>query len=277
MGLQQQKITATEPIIGVKRGMWRQDDEHAHLADAQFSNVKQKIRKDFSGCCAHCGHESLFNEIHHRDNDHHNNDVSNLALLCARCHQVYHIGITALRHSGFLAIVPELKQTHINQICTAFFAIQQAIKRHLATNTDGDNTFIDRKKGGNDKSGNDRDTENIFLELMHDNAAAALTALDIRGHNELEKAFGAGSNITGIAAFLSECEEDIYNNRDKLLAHLRVPPTLAAYKTAEMDKLANAIELHRSVKVKRQEWLKLFDQIISADVVSGRAFSESEA
>jgi intracellular multiplication protein IcmJ len=272
MGVQEQKITDAEPIIGVKRAMWRQDDEHAHLADAKFSNVKQKVRKMFNGCCAHCDHESLFNEIHHRDNDHHHNDVSNLVLLCVRCHQVYHIGMTAIRNSGYLAIIPELKHTYINQICTALFALQQAIKRHQAANADGDDMFRDRKKRGNDKGSSDKD--NLFLELMHDNATAVLTALDIRGHNELEKAVGAGANIQGIAAFLSECDEYIYNHRETSLAHLRVVPSLAAYKTAEMEKLSENIGLNKSIEAKRQEWLSLFQQIITADVASGRAFLE---
>ncbi len=271
MGVQQKEITDAEPIIGVKRGVWRQDDEHAHLADAQFSSVKQKVRQRFSGCCAHCGHESLFNEIHHRDNDHHNNDIDNLALLCARCHQVYHLGITAIRRSGFLAVIPEMKQTQINKVCTGFYVMQHAIKRLRSAHADGDDVLGGRRK--RTERDVDRDTELTILELLHDNATAALIAHINRGHDELEKVVGAGANIAGVAELLSVCDEDDYNNRATSLQHLRVIPTLAAYKPAELDKLADSLGLYKSVDAKVKEWKKIFNQIIEADVSSGRAFA----
>ena len=51
-----------------------------------IQGYRKLVDKD---CCAYCGSKQNL-LIHHKDENRHNNEVSNLIVLCKRCHQKYH-------------------------------------------------------------------------------------------------------------------------------------------------------------------------------------------
>jgi len=84
-------------VIGIKRKLHRRDDEHAKKADAIFNAQRNSALKRSNYCCVFCGAKSLkFNEVHHLDDNHHNNSPENLVAICKLCHPYHHIGQACL-------------------------------------------------------------------------------------------------------------------------------------------------------------------------------------
>lgn len=103
-----------QPVMGVKRRLWRMDDEHAPESDQLFMAKKQHVLQRDNYACCYCDFMCIsYLEVHHRDNDHSNNDDNNLETACNLCHQVFHIGFAALRGTCYLAYIPELTQTEV--------------------------------------------------------------------------------------------------------------------------------------------------------------------
>lgn len=69
-------------------------------------------------------------EVHHRNNDHANWKMSNLATLCPLCHQVFHPNGVTLSDGGYLAWLPEFSQAQLNRLLLACFVVQRAGNRH---------------------------------------------------------------------------------------------------------------------------------------------------
>ena len=62
---------ACQPVIGVKRQMFRMDDEHADLADAAFDKVRESVLHRDNYSCRFCAFKSAkYQEVHHFDNNH---------------------------------------------------------------------------------------------------------------------------------------------------------------------------------------------------------------
>jgi len=65
-----------------KRGNWGSSSAARHRAS-------QKFRRDY---CEECGQKDHLH-VHHVDENHHNNDPSNLKTLCPRCHKLAHMEV----------------------------------------------------------------------------------------------------------------------------------------------------------------------------------------
>ncbi len=54
--------------------------------------LRQKLLQRTGGKCERCGWDKVpeIFEVHHKDRDRQNNELSNLELLCPNCHQSYH-------------------------------------------------------------------------------------------------------------------------------------------------------------------------------------------
>ena len=85
---------ANQPVFGVKRKLWRKDDEHADVADAGFTPVRTEVLQRDNYPCRFCGFKAAkYQEVHHLDDNHQNNDPQNLLTVCNLCHQVHHLGM----------------------------------------------------------------------------------------------------------------------------------------------------------------------------------------
>ena len=91
------------PVLGVKRGTFRDDDPDAHLKDAGFRKVRKSVLAASGGSCAYCGWgDAVGLEVHHLDDDHGNNQPENLVACCRLCHMVHHLGFIGASGLGVL-------------------------------------------------------------------------------------------------------------------------------------------------------------------------------
>ena len=101
-----------EPVLRVKKALWRQNDPEADGRPVVPAALRPKILERDDYTCGHCGFRSLkWQEIHHKDDDHANNDPSNLETLCPWCHGCHHVGFMGVSGKAILVWLPEMTQT----------------------------------------------------------------------------------------------------------------------------------------------------------------------
>lgn len=194
--------SANQPILGVKRKLWRKDDEHADASDLEFLEKRKSVFSRDNYTCRFCTFKaSKFQEVHHLDDDHSNNEMSNLITVCNLCHQVFHLGMCAMRGSGFIAAIPELTQTEINNIARAIFVSEFSGTNQL------------------------------------NNKLKSLYALfQFRGVDTLKNLYGVDiSTPYALAEVLSTCPDEVYENRGKIFSLLRVVPTKEAFSHGQIE------------------------------------------
>jgi len=79
-------------VIGIKRKLHRRQDNQAQKADAIFRAQRESALRRSNYRCVFCGAKSETNEVHHLDDNHHNNSPENLVAICKLCHPYHHIG-----------------------------------------------------------------------------------------------------------------------------------------------------------------------------------------
>ena len=107
-------------VIGIKRRIFRVDDKQSAAADSEYHAKRPQALKAGRFTCIHCGYTSQNStEIHHWDDNHHNNSEDNLRCNCKMCHPHHHVGQASLdaaasqvsEHLGkktYMAVVPEM-------------------------------------------------------------------------------------------------------------------------------------------------------------------------
>lgn len=191
-----------QPVIGVKRKIWRRDDEHAALADAAFEPKRKAILARDNYTCRFCGFRaSKYQEIHHLDDDHTNQNDDNLATVCTLCHQVHHLGMFSMRNAGFLAALPEFTQTEVNHFCRII---------HVTS---------------------------AFAETAVAERLQSLFALfTSRGMDTLKRPFDCDiSDPYLLTQILSGGDDALYESRDKSLADLRLVSTKSAFHAGQLE------------------------------------------
>jgi len=193
---------ANQPVFGVKRKLWRKDDEHADIADAKFTQVRAEVLQRDNYTCRFCGFKSAkYQEVHHLDDNHQNNIQDNLLTVCNLCHQVHHLGMCAMRNGGFIAAIPELTQTEINNIVRAI---------HV--------------------------TEHIADETVRGKLKSLFSIFQFRGFDTLKTLYGIDiSTPYALAEILSTCHDDIYVRRADLFAPLRLIATKEAFHAGQIE------------------------------------------
>jgi len=112
--------------ITVKHETWRMHDRSAEEGDRAFKVIRKLvIARSPDGRCAYCRFEtkvdklqglSGFFELHHINNDHHDNDPANLTLICPFCHAYFHCGFAGIRKRAYLAAIPGISNAGLNYI-----------------------------------------------------------------------------------------------------------------------------------------------------------------
>ena len=128
-------------VLGVKRSLWRMHDPSAEDADADFSAVKKKVLSRDRYTCRYCEMRTLqeadenlngtiikgryagYFEVHHIDDDHHNNRPENLLTVCPFCHSVFHCGNAGHRESGSIIWAPWITQEDLNATIHGLFIL----------------------------------------------------------------------------------------------------------------------------------------------------------
>ncbi|MCG7374328.1 MULTISPECIES: HNH endonuclease signature motif containing protein [Pseudomonas] len=91
-----------EVLLGVKRGSWREQELHE---DKAYLDARSKALARDEYKCRVCGLQAdKYQEAHHADDDHTNNDVSNIVTHCMWCHRCHHIGLAGQFELGYVGI-----------------------------------------------------------------------------------------------------------------------------------------------------------------------------
>lgn len=62
-----------------------------HYGNGEYSDYRTKALYQLGSICADCGYSNKDAlEVHHKDRNRQNNDISNLLVLCANCHTLRH-------------------------------------------------------------------------------------------------------------------------------------------------------------------------------------------
>jgi intracellular multiplication protein IcmJ len=113
-------------VLSVKATNWRMNDEESSLADAEFRHVRLQALDRDQRMCQFCGFQSQkWQEVHHRDDDHSNNALSNLVTTCTFCHMVQHIGLAGRNKEAVLAYIPEIPQDRLHHIVRSILIVNQ--------------------------------------------------------------------------------------------------------------------------------------------------------
>lgn len=113
-------------ILGIKRSRFREGDSRREKADAEFAAKRPAALMRHKFMCQACGYESkepVNLDVHHFDDDHHNNADDNLLPACHTCHPYQHIGELVKRvgvkgeglgAETLIATIPEISASDLN-------------------------------------------------------------------------------------------------------------------------------------------------------------------
>lgn len=92
--------------ISVKRSIFRSDDPEKDMANDAYKKIRPEILQRDNNTCQFCGFRAeKFQEVHHLDDNHANNDPSNLITTCAMCHANHHIGYSGIKNRGSIIYI----------------------------------------------------------------------------------------------------------------------------------------------------------------------------
>lgn len=97
-------------LISAKRKDFRGDTPHPEKSNVEFSKIRPVILERDNYTCQYCEFRSKkFQHIHHIDDDHENNDESNLITACPLCHMSQHIGFAGVKGMGTIIYLDQEK------------------------------------------------------------------------------------------------------------------------------------------------------------------------
>lgn len=183
-------------LLGIKRNVWRQNDPRAVQADAEFKIKRQPFLERSRYVCATCGWKSSRNQVHHRNNNHHDNRDENYSCRDLFCHAYEHTGEPskagdannpALGASTAIAYIPEINPADLN-------LIQRALGAVLADDSIGE------------------DEKSIAIEILKHLHARIEPAAQMLG----------SAKPSDLAAGMAQLSNDEYDRRDVALGPMRL-------------------------------------------------------
>ena len=123
-------------VLAVKRSTFRRDDPSAEMADAGFKAVRQQVLDRDNYRCHFCDFRAeKYQEVHHVNDDHSNNDPNNLITVCTLCHQDHHLGLAGVNSSGSLIYLEDdrITQADINCIVRDLWIGEQSRDKSIKT------------------------------------------------------------------------------------------------------------------------------------------------
>jgi len=218
-------------ILSVKRGVWRKDDSEDSMesSDKEFQDIRKSILIRNNNTCQACGFKSgKFQEVHHKDDDHSNNDKDNLVTVCPFCHKTYHLGFCGLGGFGTLIHMPELSQAALNNIVR----------------------IVSISASGEDKKWREISNE------IYDNLRMRANDMDTAFEGYFKGFPNPPSDPSTIASILSSISDEEYEKRDSWLKDFKILHDPTRYKS-QVEHWCN--EMNRSMPVR--SWDRVFNSI----------------
>lgn len=107
-------------ILSAKRGQWRVADDEAESADKDFGAIRPRVLARDMHTCQFCDWKAdLYQDVHHRDNNHRRNVMENLCTACKLCHACYHLGLAGQNNGAVMIYLPEVSQADLNNFLRA--------------------------------------------------------------------------------------------------------------------------------------------------------------
>lgn len=109
-------------VLSANRKSWRMLDAHADETDTRYHAVRQQVLERDDHTCAYCGFKAeKYQEVHHLDDDHGHNQLTNLVTACTFCHMDFHLAMAGIRNAGVIIFCPEYSQADLNNLVRAIF------------------------------------------------------------------------------------------------------------------------------------------------------------
>lgn len=198
--------------LNIKRKQWRMRDPNFVDADSEFEQVKRRALERDDYACRFCSFRSpKWQEVHHFNDDHHDNSLANLITACPYCHMCQHIGLWGSKGEAVLIWCPELTQVELNhtvrsiQVAKAWAAQKQA---EAATAAPG------AKRAAGDVASS--------ATRIADAAAAYFSALKER-QNRAQADFKT-ADLLDLANVLEFAPDDVFDRKDAWAHGLRLLP-----------------------------------------------------
>ncbi len=113
-------------ILSSSRKSWQVSSSHGTESDKANIELWKKIWSRDNHTCFFCGFKATrFQEVHHIDDRHSNNDPSNLTTVCSLCHQTFHLNTVSTTNGGKIIWLPEFSQQDLNHLCRAIFVAKE--------------------------------------------------------------------------------------------------------------------------------------------------------
>ena len=120
-------------VPSVKTSIGRHRDPLNQDATQRYADMRLSVVKRDRFTCQGCGLQvspqkkaqdmSLkatgYLEVHHKDNNHQNNQMKNLITLCPFCHQVFHLGFAGSQQKIQLIYLNSISQADLNILCVS--------------------------------------------------------------------------------------------------------------------------------------------------------------
>lgn len=216
-------------IPGVSRNTWREHDQSAAVADAEYRAKRPGVLARLKHTCQFCGVTTVHAmEVHHVDCNHANNIEANLMPGCVLCHPVHHLGEASARF------------TRIDQSEVAGGMVRLSL---LPDISQADLSHLLRTIGH---------VLNVGTDAQKEEAAALYEQLT--GYSGyIEKAWGS-SRASHFAVALRACADATYAARETTMQGIRVVFSLDAVK-----KLASRFAPDFAA-LPIKTWSKIYDQ-----------------
>lgn len=214
-----------ELVMSAKRSVWRMHD-HAGEADKQFQQVRKSVLEAANYECAFCSlQSSKYQEVHHADDDHKNNDPSNLYCSCPLCHQVFHIGLAGMRDGADIVYAPELTQVELNQLALVMWLVTET---EVSQFKNPQHATLFTRLAGKAKT-----IEGIFGNRRGTVTLRLRDALKYRKDFPAEfvdKITPAALSLSLFSNILMSLKDEQYDKRQDLLGGLRIFPSAARFR-----------------------------------------------
>jgi len=190
-------------VLSAKSTLTRMHDAEAESADSDFRSVRPSVLRRDQDACRFCGFadKGLYIQVHHLDDDHHNNKPENLVTACVHCHACFHIGLWGSRGEASIVYLPELEQWQLSHVCRALLVAKHYPSK-LAQNREVD------------------PARKAAAQKMHDAAKAMMARMEARGE-QAEQLIGT-SSAQDLANVLHNLPPEVYARRAERLKGLRL-------------------------------------------------------
>lgn len=105
-------------VLSVKRKAFRADSPNPSGMDRAYVDARKKALERDKHTCRFCSYRSSKNEVHHLNDDHDDQSLSNLMTACVLCHMCFHIAYAGTQGRGKLIYLPDVSitQADFNQM-----------------------------------------------------------------------------------------------------------------------------------------------------------------